>query len=180
MQSEIITNNIKLIIIDSIAALPRKESLTENDREIFIFRQSSILKRTAELCGCAVLVTNQIVTDASDFVESSHASGTTTTAVGRSLGRRDSLSSGVLRDRITDTTGGYRPALGATWAYCITTRLIMFTTSHHQQPQQHQHQLNEMNSVRTLSLVKSPVVGAFETCFAITNRGIESVEYSII
>lgn len=54
------TENISLIVIDSIAALARKENLNEDDNENFIIRQSGMLKKIANLCNCCILVTNQV------------------------------------------------------------------------------------------------------------------------
>jgi RAD51-like protein 1 len=63
IQPLVIEEGIKLIVLDSIAALARKENLNETDKEQFIIRQAALLKKTAELCSCAVLVTNQITID---------------------------------------------------------------------------------------------------------------------
>lgn len=60
LQSSIIENKCRLIVIDSVAALVRRERLNEDDKETYLVRQSNLLKRLAETCGCAVLLTNQV------------------------------------------------------------------------------------------------------------------------
>jgi RAD51-like protein 1 len=60
LESLVISEGIKLIVIDSIASLARKEGLQETDKETFLVRQASTLKLIAELCHCAIIVTNQV------------------------------------------------------------------------------------------------------------------------
>jgi RecA/RadA recombinase len=64
LESLVISRSIKLIIIDSIAALVRKEGLHDADKETFLVRQAGTLKLIAELCGCTILVTNQVASAA--------------------------------------------------------------------------------------------------------------------
>lgn len=54
------SERVSLVVIDSIAALARKENLNEDDKENFIIRQSAMLKKIADLCNCCILVTNQV------------------------------------------------------------------------------------------------------------------------
>ncbi len=61
LQGAVIANGVTLIILDSIAALARREALQEAEREKFIVSQSSLLKRLAERCGCVILATNQVI-----------------------------------------------------------------------------------------------------------------------
>ena len=60
LETIILSENVSLVVLDSIAALARKENLNEDDKEEFIIRQSNLLKRLAELCNCCILVTNQV------------------------------------------------------------------------------------------------------------------------
>lgn len=46
--------------MDSVAALARKENLTEIDKETYLVQLSSQLKRIAEVCETAVLTVNQV------------------------------------------------------------------------------------------------------------------------
>lgn len=64
LESLVISKGVKLVIIDSIAALVRKEGLHEADKETYLVRQASTLKLIAELCGCTILVTNQVASAA--------------------------------------------------------------------------------------------------------------------
>ena len=68
------------IVVDSISALARKEGMRETDRDQYLLKQvrlhhmevsfrsvvvdfrvqASLLKQIAEICHCAVLVTNQV------------------------------------------------------------------------------------------------------------------------
>ena len=77
--------------MDSIAALARKEGLTELDKEVYVLAQASTLKQLAELCRCCVIVTNQVV--------SSYGNGAD--------------GGGSMGDLITDREGLYVPALGS-------------------------------------------------------------------
>ncbi|KAL6965251.1 hypothetical protein U1Q18_036303 [Sarracenia purpurea var. burkii] len=101
---------IKLIVIDSIAALFRSEfdntPIDLKRRSTLFFKISSKLKSQANRFGLAVVVTNQVV----DFVGSSD--GLNGLRVGNlgcfySSGRRIS------------------PALGLSWANCVNSRLFL-------------------------------------------------------
>lgn len=189
VQNDVIINGIQLIVIDSIAALARKENLSELEKEVYIVKQASILKRIAELCNCVVLVSNQIISDSSDFeyfqAESENSSSVLASAgiasgKSKSLSRRDSLTSNVLKDRISDIGGNYRPALGATWQHCVGTRLMMFSRCSTGKQNsticsQNQTSRDGNGTDRFLSLTKSPMFAEFETAFKITSRGIETL-----
>ncbi|GAB2267446.1 hypothetical protein Dimus_002429 [Dionaea muscipula] len=104
---------IKLIVIDSIAALFRSEF--ENNpadlrrRSSLFFRISGKLKALAEKFGLAVVVTNQVV----DFMGSKDAIN------GLRIGNLDCLYSSGRR---------VCPALGLSWANCINVRLFLSMT----------------------------------------------------
>jgi RAD51-like protein 1 len=138
IQPLIIEDGIKLIVLDSIAALARKENLNETDKELFIIKQAALLKKTAELCSCAVLVTNQITID--NF-------------------RGDGGGDNPLGDTIQDIGGIYRPTLGPAWHHCVSTRLTMFMT---------RGDMGRGNGervevgIRTISLTKSPIAGIYK------------------
>ena len=50
--AQVITDLVCLVVVDSIAALARKESLQELDREQFVIGQAAMLKTLAERCVC--------------------------------------------------------------------------------------------------------------------------------
>ena len=101
---------VRLIVIDSIAALFRSEfDNTPADlrrRASFFFKISGWLRALAEKFGLAVVMTNQVV----DFV------GTNLGENGSRIGNLGCLY-----------TSGRRvcPALGLAWANCINTRLFL-------------------------------------------------------
>jgi RAD51-like protein 1 len=99
LQSAIIDHGIKLLIIDSIAALARSDFGPRDmaDRQRLLGRQASSLKFLAESFRIPVLVTNQV-----------------TTAVTAPQGATD-----------RSTSGGLKAALGPMWAHAVNTRLIM-------------------------------------------------------
>lgn len=60
LESTIITHNVGLVVIDSVAALARHENLVDADRERLVVYWTALLKRVADLCHCCILVTNQV------------------------------------------------------------------------------------------------------------------------
>ena len=106
MQSDVISNGVRLVILDSVAALARREQLTEVEKNKYIVGQAAALKTLAESCNCVVLATNQIQ-PCSHKHESSHEE--------------------VLEDIIMDQGVAYRPSLGTAWQHCVTSRLVMCT-----------------------------------------------------
>ena len=101
LQDTVIQQGSALIVIDSIAVLARKEGLNEQDKELYVVRQSALLKKIAEMCRCTVLVTNQVVLDSYSILDYDE-------------------------DKITDISGQvYKPSMGVTWHHCISTRLVM-------------------------------------------------------
>ncbi|CAK9169425.1 unnamed protein product [Ilex paraguariensis] len=101
---------LKLIIIDSIAALFRSEFENKPSdlkrRSVLFFKISSKLKLQAKTFGLAVVVTNQVV----DFVGSSDGMN------GLRVGNLGSLYSSGRR---------VCPALGISWANCVNSRLFL-------------------------------------------------------
>lgn len=99
LQALVIQEGTRLIVIDSIAALARKEGLGESEKATFIFRQSAVLKKLADLCRLCVIATNQVTQD---------FSGDGPLAV---------------KDSVADVDETFRPTLGLTWHQCLHTRL---------------------------------------------------------
>jgi len=100
LQREVIDFNIKLVIIDSIAALARTEFGAQSiaERQRMLGRQASQLKYIAEAFTIPVLVTNQV----------------TTAMGGRGAGAGNGQGEGHLM-----------AALGPMWAHAVNTRLVM-------------------------------------------------------
>ncbi|KAI3513961.1 hypothetical protein L1887_12228 [Cichorium endivia] len=102
--------DIKLIVIDSIAALFRSDfDNNPSDlkrRSSLFFKISSILKSHARRLGIAIVLTNQVV----DSMEDNHGSSSVR------VGNLESLY-----------TSGRRvlPALGLSWANCVNSRLFL-------------------------------------------------------
>ncbi|KVI11807.1 DNA repair protein XRCC3 homolog [Cynara cardunculus var. scolymus] len=102
--------DIKLIVIDSIAALFRSE-FENNPRDLkrrssLFFKISSLLKSHAKRFGIAIVLTNQVV----DSIEDNEGSS------GIRVGNLEWLY-----------TSGRRvwPALGLSWANCVNSRLFL-------------------------------------------------------
>ncbi|KAK9055236.1 hypothetical protein SSX86_026318 [Deinandra increscens subsp. villosa] len=102
--------DIKLIVIDSIAALFRSE-FENNARDLrrrssLFFKISSVLKSHANRFGIAIVLTNQVV----DSIDNGEG------ASGVRIGNLERLY-----------TSGRRvcPALGLSWANCINSRLFL-------------------------------------------------------
>lgn len=95
LEETIIERNVKLIIVDSIASLARKEFGGHDlitDRNNLLMKEATLLKYYAETFNIAVLVTNQV-----------------TTNVSSEFAKESSLVA----------------ALGNTWAHAVNTRLMV-------------------------------------------------------
>jgi RAD51-like protein 1 len=128
----VISNNVTLIVMDSIAALPRKEMQSESDRESFGIAIAVQLMKVADLCNCVVIATNQIVplSTSNDVLKSTtttrdphglEITGATYDAVVRSC-------SDSMRERISDTEGEYasRSVMGMFWHHSVSSRITLF------------------------------------------------------
>lgn len=105
LQTSAVACKAVLVVIDSIAALSRKENMNERDREEFFVTQAANLKRLAELCNCAVVSTN-------------HQQTTSTSTSG-------------LHQSLTRNQWGEEmlPVLGPTWHHCVSLRLTLSQSS---------------------------------------------------
>eukprot|EP01032_Pedospumella_encystans_P010568 gene10568-12343_t len=152
LQSTVISQNISLIVIDSIAALARKEGFNERDKELFFITQASQLKKLAELCNCVVLATNQVTPSGS------------------------ANPSDLYGDAIHDDWGTYQPTLGPTWHHCVSTRLTMRMLNRNAATGPGDSAgIRKEAPVRCLSITKSPVSPPFELEVIIVPKGV--VEY---
>ncbi|XP_063418646.1 DNA repair protein RAD51 homolog 2-like isoform X1 [Mytilus trossulus] len=111
LEEEIISRKIKLIVVDSIASLVRKEYSGSGgksliDRTNFLSQQAAILKYLAEVFCIPVVVTNQI-----------------TTRFGQNPTPSDLEEGGEI---VPESDTGYvTAALGNTWSHNVNTRLIL-------------------------------------------------------
>ncbi|XP_072867205.1 DNA repair protein RAD51 homolog 2 isoform X4 [Chlorocebus sabaeus] len=116
LEEEIISKGIKLVIIDSVASVVRKEFDTQlqgnlKERNKFLAREASSLKYLAEEFSIPVILTNQITT---------HLSG--------ALASQADLVSPTDDLSLSEGTSGSScviAALGNTWSHSVNTRLIL-------------------------------------------------------
>ncbi|XP_041353756.1 DNA repair protein RAD51 homolog 2-like [Gigantopelta aegis] len=112
LEQDIISKRIKLVIIDSIASLVRKEfstTLGQNlaNRTNFLSQEAAILKYTAEVFSIPIVVTNQITTR---FGPQNRGTA----------GQCETSEQSLAGD------GSYvTVALGNTWSHSVNTRLIL-------------------------------------------------------
>ncbi|KAK6180803.1 hypothetical protein SNE40_008789 [Patella caerulea] len=109
LEEDIISKKIKLIVIDSIASLVRKEFSTTlgrnlTDRTNLLVQEAAILKYLAEVFSIPIVVTNQI-----------------TTRFGNDNIQDEQTSSSGLEDE----SGYVTAALGNTWSHSVNTRLLL-------------------------------------------------------
>uniref|UniRef100_A0A8C3QUF6 DNA repair protein RAD51 homolog 2 n=1 Tax=Cyanoderma ruficeps TaxID=181631 RepID=A0A8C3QUF6_9PASS len=121
LEEEIISKKVKLIIIDSVASVVRKEFDTKlqgnlAERSNFLTRGASVLKYLAEEFSIPVILTNQITTSLS--------SGPGIRADLVSPADDLSLSEGSSVSGKRDS-GCVTAALGNTWSHSVNTRLIL-------------------------------------------------------
>ncbi|KAM9554818.1 DNA repair protein RAD51 homolog 2 isoform 1-T1 [Guaruba guarouba] len=121
LEEEIISKKVKLIIIDSIASVVRKEFDTKLqgnliERSNFLARGASVLKYLAEEFSMPVILTNQITTSLSN--------GLSIEADLVSPADDLSLSEGASGSGKRES-GCVTAALGNTWSHSVNTRLIL-------------------------------------------------------
>nr|XP_051682302.1 DNA repair protein RAD51 homolog 2 isoform X3 [Oryctolagus cuniculus] len=116
LEEDIISKGVKLVIIDSVASVVRKEFDTQlqgnmKERNKFLAREASLLKYVAEEFSIPVILTNQITT---------HLSGALTSQADLVSPADDlSLSEG------SSGSSCVTAALGNTWSHNVNTRLIL-------------------------------------------------------
>ncbi|XP_039182788.1 DNA repair protein RAD51 homolog 2 isoform X2 [Crotalus tigris] len=153
LEEEIISKNVKLIIVDSVASVIRKEFDTKRqgnlkERSNLLSKEASILKYLAEEFSIPVILTNQITTWLSD--------GLAVQADLLSPVDDSSLSEGSSRNGDGDS-GYVTAALGNTWSHCVNTRLI----------------LQYFNSkTRQILVAKTPIAPLTSFLYVIENSGL--------
>ncbi|XP_005520422.1 PREDICTED: DNA repair protein RAD51 homolog 2 [Pseudopodoces humilis] len=153
LEEEIISKKVKLIIIDSVASVVRKEFDTKlqgnlAERSNFLTRGASVLKYLAEEFSIPVILTNQITTSLS--------SGPGIRADLVSPADDLSLSEGSSVSGKKDS-GCVTAALGNTWSHSVNTRLIL---QYHDLP------------TRQLLVAKSPVAPFSSFFYTIEKSGL--------
>ncbi|KAK3093286.1 hypothetical protein FSP39_013652 [Pinctada imbricata] len=146
LEEEIISHKVKLIVVDSIASLVRKEYTNCGgnrlaERTNFLSRQAALLKNLAEVFNIPVVVTNQITTR---------------------IGHKKTIE--FEEDNppeLTSDSGYVTAALGNTWSHNINTRLILQYLDGH---------------VRQVMVAKSPVSPFTSFNYVIENKGIVQLE----
>ncbi|XP_072031668.1 DNA repair protein RAD51 homolog 2-like [Amphiura filiformis] len=145
LEEELISKGIRLIILDSVASLVRKEFdnlLSGNliERTNLLSKEAAILKYLAETFSIPVVVTNQITTRINQ--PSSHASML-------------SVNTGAA---IVEGEGSYvTAALGNTWSHNVNTRLILQFLDEHR---------------RQIMIAKSPIAPFATLVYTIQDKGI--------
>ena len=183
LEETVISCNVKLIVIDSMAALVRKEGTSQAEKDAVLFQQAAELRRIADLCGCVVLVTNQVVGGVG--IASNDQQTLAHQPMKRSLTRQPSLNLDVMDEdggggggnnssapvtpglRRDDMYSQYKPALGTGWFHCVAVRLYL--------DWQHKQELGAADiptENRRLSLIKSPYsTDNFDMEYKIDNFG---------
>ncbi|KAJ4457374.1 putative DNA repair protein RAD51 2 [Paratrimastix pyriformis] len=152
LESMVFSKNVTLVIIDSIAAVARRDfgaSLVE--RQSFLLEVASTLKSVAERCNLAVLVSNHV----------SARGGSHSVAV--PLDPSGRLGRAALPPRPSEeipALGDLLPALGTAWTHAVNTRLLLTGAG---------------DAPRELQILKSPVVSAVSLRVVITRAGVEAV-----
>ncbi|XP_012859116.2 DNA repair protein RAD51 homolog 2 [Echinops telfairi] len=116
LEEEIIAKGVKLVIIDSVASVVRKEFDTQlqgnlQERNKFLAREAALLKYLAEEFSIPVILTNQI-----------------TTHLSRALPSQADLVSPADDVSLSEGASGsscVTAALGNTWSHSVNTRLIL-------------------------------------------------------
>ncbi|XP_026375458.1 DNA repair protein RAD51 homolog 2 isoform X1 [Ursus arctos] len=116
LEEEIISKGVKLVIIDSVASVVRKEFDTQlqgnmRERNKFLAREAASLKYLAEEFSIPVILTNQI-----------------TTHLSRGLASQADLVSPADDLSLSEGSSGsscVTAALGNTWSHSVNTRLIL-------------------------------------------------------
>ncbi|XP_065492102.1 DNA repair protein RAD51 homolog 2 [Caloenas nicobarica] len=121
LEEEVISKKVKLIIIDSVASVVRKEFDTKlqgnlAERSNFLARGASMLKYLAEEFSIPVILTNQITTSLSN----SPAIQADLVSPADDLSLSEGASGGGKRE-----SGCVTAALGNTWSHSVNTRLIL-------------------------------------------------------
>ena len=134
LSQEMSGHKVRLLVIDSLSALPKRDGQLEQERDSFVLRQTSVLKAIAEQYDCPVLVSNQV----------------SQSFPGLAAGGGEAVPHDLIFD--AGTGMAYRPLLGEVWQHCASTRIMLTTT----QDRASEAEAGSMR--RRLVLEKSPLV----------------------
>jgi hypothetical protein len=108
------------IAVDSVAAIARKQSMSEADKELMLVRAASELLRLADLTRAVVLVSNQVYMKLSSSPEIPQRY--TLCAQIATVTKSSEVSNSGMGPSVFGSSS-YQPALGMIWSHCITARL---------------------------------------------------------
>ncbi|XP_062909017.1 DNA repair protein RAD51 homolog 2 isoform X1 [Mobula hypostoma] len=153
LEDDVILKGVKLIVVDSVASVIRKEFDTQlqgnlSERSNLLLSEAAMLKYLAEEFSIPVILTNQITTRIGQRQAANFRPGSVVD---------DLLSSegcGVSPD---GETGYATAALGNTWSHSVNTRLIMQYLDYHS---------------RQIIVAKSPLAPFAMFDFTIQNSGL--------
>ena len=156
---------IKLIVIDSLAALVRSEyehgQSIERSRSLWLI--SSQLRKLADLYNCSVLIVNQVTDKFDNNTNLSTVHG--------------------------NSSSKYVPSLGLAWSKCINTRIILTrtqlqydidpesrdTTNSEEEPSPKKQKVSS-SVVRELSILFSSTIPSNTCNFIVNNSGIIGID----
>ena len=153
---------VRLVVIDSIAAVAKKENIIE--RLAMLFEISGVLKRIADQLQVAVVIINQIENINLDSAYYCND---------------DNNESNDQRRRGSDFVK-VSAALGTSWQHCVSTRLLFeHECDPHRQENaddiamdQQQSWMNARGHIRTATVVKSNVADASSMKFEVNAMGL--------
>lgn len=150
--SQIAERGIKLVIVDSVAALVRSEYGDKDkllERQELLGRQAASLKRLAEQYRIPVVVTNQVT---------ARPIGAATHDFQAVAGQLQPGTSSYQSNSSVDQ-GQLTAALGTKWAHCVNVRLV----------------LERMGPHRYIKIAKSPISANLVFEYTISNEGLQEV-----
>ncbi|XP_070615111.1 DNA repair protein RAD51 homolog 2 isoform X3 [Erythrolamprus reginae] len=171
LEEEIISQNIKLIIVDSVASVVRKEFDTKRqgnlkERSNLLTKEASILKYLAEEFSIPVILTNQITTWLSDglAVQADLLSPVDDLSLSEGWIRQGKLIHGCFEGMLgrssrngEEKSGYVTAALGNTWSHCVNTRLILQYLD---------------SKIRQILVAKTPIAPLTSFVYIIENSGL--------
>ena len=116
-QSTVISNNVDLIVIDSIIPLARAKRMSEEDTTQYALKQASLLKRLGEASGCMSIFINQV----QELKEEEDVS----------LGANELKQVGISVNTASESVSThsallrYRSNLGIQWHHYVDTRIVL-------------------------------------------------------
>ena len=166
--------NARLIVIDSIAALARREyGGSVPARQMMLSLQATKLKSIAEGLALPVVVTNQL--NAKRRTASSGGGrGDGRVGAAAANGVKLGLDAGV--DAMCDAS--LVPALGNTWSHCVNSRLFLRRVDGGDGGDGVSNAWNgggyRSEVQRSIAIVKSPIAGVFHTRFLLDHAGVRA------